>query len=165
MLDLIEAQDFEGLRFFILVRIAVILGCWFFVIISCIVDFWSGTSTAKIMGQPLMSHGFRRTVIKIGDYIKLMFFALMFDILGSLLTFYVAPFASILCTISVLVIEGKSVLENSRMKKTHAADVPEMVKQIVQAVTAEQGAEVLNKIVENLSTEKKELKNKKANNA
>ena len=146
MLELIEAKNIDALMFFIAVRVGIILVCWFFMVVSSIVDFWSGTTTAKALGQALMSHGFRRTVTKIGDYVRLMLFALMFDILGSLLSFYIVPFATILCTIAVIYIEGKSVVENSKRKKAHAADVPDIVKKIVQAATAEQGHEILKEI-------------------
>lgn len=146
MLELIEAKNVSALMFFIAVRVGIILICWFFMIVSSIVDFWSGTTTAKALGQALMSHGFRKTITKIGDYVRLMLFALMFDILGSLLSFYIIPFATILCTMAVIYIECKSVIENSRRKKAYAADVPEIVKKIVQAVTAKQGREILEEV-------------------
>ena len=146
MLELIEAKNIYGLIFFVVVRVSIILTCWLFMVLSSIVDFWSGTTTAKALGQPLMSHGFRRTITKIGDYVRVMIFALMFDVLGSLLSFYIIPFATILCTIAVIYIEGSSVVENSKRKKAHAADVPDIVKLIVQAATTEQGHEVLEKI-------------------
>lgn len=154
MLELIEAKDLEALTFFITVRAVIIVICWIFSTIACIVDFWSGTLTAKILGEKLMSHGFRRTVIKIGDYARVLMFAFMVDALGSLLSFYILPFATMLCALAILCIEGKSVLENSKRRKAHAGDVPDMVKQIIQAVTTEQGNEVFNKIVNQLNTNK-----------
>lgn len=156
MLELIEAKDLEALIFFIAIRVGIILLCWLFMILSSIVDFWSGTSTAKALGQALMSHGFRRTVSKIGDYVRLMIFALMFDMLGSLLSFYVIPIATILCTVAIIYIEARSVIENSKRKKAHAAEVPDIIKQIVQATTAEQGHEILNKISELLALNEKD---------
>lgn len=156
MLELIEAKNIDALMFFIAIRVGIILVCWFFMVVSSIVDFWSGTTTAKALGQTLMSHGFRKTVTKIGDYVRLMLFALMFDILGSLLSFYIVPFATILCTIAVIYIEGKSVVENSKRKKAHAADVPDIVKKIVQAATAEQGHETLNEITKIIALNDKE---------
>lgn len=156
MLELIEAKNFDGLMFFIAIRVGIILICWIFMILSSIVDFWSGTTTAKALGQALMSHGFRRTITKIGDYVRLMLFALMFDILGSLLSFYIIPFATILYTIAVIYIEGKSVIENSKRKKAHAAEVPDIVKQIVRATTAEQGHEILDKISQLLTLNEKD---------
>lgn len=156
MLELIEAKNFDGLMFFIAIRVGIILICWIFMILSSIVDFWSGITTAKALGQALMSHGFRRTITKIGDYVRLMLFALMFDILGSLLSFYIIPFATILCTVAVICIEGKSVVENSKRKKAHAAEVPDIVKQIVRATTAEQGHEILDKISQLLALNEKD---------
>lgn len=155
MLELIEAKNTDALLFFVAIRIGIILVCWFFMLMSNIVDFWSGTTTAKALGQALMSHGFRRTVTKIGDYVRLMLFALMFDILGSLLSFYVVPFATILCTIAVIYIEGKSVIENSRRKKAHAASVPDIIKKIVQATTVEQGHEIFDEITKIITPKQK----------
>lgn len=149
MLELIEIKNADGLIFFIAVRASIILLCWFFMVASSIVDFWSGITTAKSLGETIASHGFRRTITKIGDYVKLMLFALMFDILGSLLPFYIIPFATILCTAAIICIEGKSVIENSRRKKAHAADVPDMVKKIIQASTTEQSQKIINEIVTN----------------
>lgn len=146
MLELIENRDLNGLLFFIAIRIIIILICWLVMVISNLVDFWSGTSTAKAIGEKLQSHGFRRTVTKVGDYVRIMLFALMFDLLGSFLPFYYLPFATILCTVAIISIECKSVIENSKKKKAHAADVPEIIKQIVQTDSISKALDLLNKI-------------------
>lgn len=149
---MIERGDTEALAFFVTVRIGIILVCWMFVVMANFIDFWSGTATARALGQPLMSHGFRRTVTKIGDYVKVMMFALMFDALGSLLSFYIIPFTSILCAVAVLCIEGKSVIENSRRRKTNAAGIPGMVNKIMQAATKEESLRVLSAIATALTS-------------
>lgn len=159
MLELIEQKNFDGLVFYIAIRIVIVLICWVFMVVANLIDFWSGTTTAKALGESLMSHGFRRTIVKVGDYVRVMLFALMFDMLGSLLSFYVIPFATILCTVAIIWIEGKSVIENSRRKKAHAADVPEIVKQIVQCATTEKGLEIFNKLQSELSKPKSDEKN------
>lgn len=146
MLELIEAKNIDGLLFFIAIRVGIILVCWLFMVLSNIIDFWSGIMTAKALGEALSSKGFRRTISKIGEYVRIMLFALMFDMLGSLLSFYIIPFATIICTVAVMYIEGKSVVENSRRKKAHAADVPEIAKKIVQAVTTKQATELLEQL-------------------
>lgn len=159
MLELIEQKNFDGLVFYIAIRTVIVLICWIFMVVANLIDFWSGTTTAKALGESLMSHGFRRTIVKVGDYVRVMLFALMFDMLGSLLSFYVIPFATILCTVAIIWIEGKSVIENSRRKKAHAADVPEIVKQIVQCATTEKGLEIFNKLQSELSKPKSDEKN------
>lgn len=154
MLELIEAKNFDELMFFIAVRVGIIIACWLFATMACIVDFWSGTLTAKILGEKLISHGFRRTIVKIGDYARVLMFTFMIDVLGSLLSFYILPFATILCAIAVLLIEGKSVMENSKRRKAHAADVPDMVRQIVQCTTTAKGQELLERLTEELIKKK-----------
>lgn len=146
MLEYIESQNYNSLVIFLVVRIYIVLVCWLFVACSSLIDFWSGVSTAKAVGEKLQSRGFRRTFTKIGDYIRVMLFAFMFDSLGSFMAFYVLPFATILSSIAVICIEGKSVIENSARKKANAAEVPEMVKQIVQAATAKQGLAIIEKL-------------------
>lgn len=158
MLELIEAKNFDALTYHIAVRATIIFACWVFMVVANMVDFWSGTTTAKALHQKLWSHGFRRTITKIDDYARLMLFALMFDVLGSLFTFYIAPFGTILCTIAIMCIEGKSVIENSRRKKAHAAQIPDIVKQIIEATTEEQGRGVLKKIAKLIAENKNESK-------
>lgn len=156
MLNLIETQNFDALEYYVAIRTIIVLICWTFMVIACLIDFWSGTDTAKALGEKLISHGFRRTITKMGDYVRVMFFALMFDMLGSLLAFYKIPFVTILATIAVVIIEGKSVIENSRRKKAHAADIPDIVKQIIHATTAKQGHEIIDKIIQNLNAKDNE---------
>lgn len=148
MLELIEMRNYDAISFFVAIRAIIILFCWMFMVTACLIDFWSGVTTAKALGEKLMSHGFRRTIVKIGDYVRVMMFALMFDILGSLFPFYKVPFVTILCAIAVVIIEGKSVIENSRRKKANAANVPEIVKKIVHATTVKQGDKILKEIAE-----------------
>lgn len=147
MLELIEAQDTDAILFYVAIRVGIILICWSFMTAANLIDFWSGISTAKALGEKLESHGFRRTVTKIGDYARFMMCAFMFDALGCFLSFYILPFATALSTVAVIAIEGRSVIENSRRKKAHVADVPDIIKDIVKAATTKQGTEVLEKII------------------
>ena len=130
MLELIESGNLEGLYLFIMVRTIIIMVCWAMMILSCLVDLWSGRDTAKFLGEKLESHKYRRTIVKIGDYSRVMLLGFMFDCLGMLLPVHILPFGTMLCTIGVIMIEGKSVLENAARKKAHAADIPEVIKNI-----------------------------------
>lgn len=151
MLELIESHQYDHLTYYIAVRAVIVLVCWLFMAASNIVDFFSGINTARALGQKLKSHAFRRTITKIRDYAQIMLFALMFDALGSLLPFYAVPFATMLCTLAVMCIEGKSVIENSRRKKAHAGEIPDILRQIVEATTQEQGKDILKRIAELLA--------------
>jgi len=81
---------------------------------------------------------------------------LMFDLLGAFLSFYVMPFATMLGALSIILIEGKSVIENSRRKKSNSANIPDVMRQIVNAKNIRESKEVYEAIL-------KELNNTKAN--
>lgn len=151
MFELIEKQNMEAIVSYLIVRMAIVLLCWTFIFIANVVDFCSGRNTAKAIGEPIDSKGYRRTFTKIGDYYRVLIFALLFDLIGSLFSFYTLPFATILGSLAVIAIELSSVVENSRRKKSHAGDVPEMVKKIVQCTTTDKGKELLEQITNELS--------------
>lgn len=146
MLELIESGNLDGLCLFIMVRAIIIMVCWAMMIMSCLIDLWSGRNTAKFLGEKLESHKYRRTVIKIGDYSRVMLFGFMFDCLGMLLPFYILPFVTMLCTTGTILIEGKSVLENSARKKAHAADIPEVIKKIIHAASQKDAEIILEQL-------------------
>lgn len=148
MIELIETRNWDALNLFLIIRISIVLVCWLFMILACVIDFWSGTDTAKSLGEPLQSHGFRKTITKVGDYARVMLFCTMADALGMLLPFYLIPFASCLFSIAVMLIEGKSVIENSARKKAHVADVPEVVKEIVKCDKVDDAIDLIKKIQE-----------------
>ena len=150
MFELLEKQDMEAIVNYLLIRMAIVLICWAFVFVANFVDFWSGRNTARAIGEHIDSKGYRRTFIKIGDYYRVLIFALLFDLIGSLFSFYKLPFASLLGSISVIAIECASVLENSRRKKSHAAEVPEIIKKIIQCATTKDGEKILAEITEEL---------------
>lgn len=146
MFDLIEQQNMEAMASYLIVRMAVVLVCWTFVFIANILDFWSGRDTAKALGEKIDSKGYRRTFVKIGDYYRVLIFLLLFDLIGSLFEFYKLPFATILGSAATIGIELKSVIENSRRKKSHSADLPDVIKKIIQCATVEDGKKILQEI-------------------
>lgn len=146
MFELIEQQNMEAIACYLIVRMAIIMICWTFVFIANIIDFWSGRDTAKALGEPIDSKGYRKTFVKIGDYYRVLMFALLFDLIGSLFEFYKLPFATLLGSVAVIAIELKSVIENSRRKKSHSAEIPEIIKEIVQCTTTAKGEEILKRI-------------------
>lgn len=153
IMSLLEQKSSESVYTFITIRVYEVMACWIFIMLSVLIDFWSGRSTAKALGEKIISRGFRRTIEKFGDYFKVLLFALMFDIMGiCFIHFYILPFATILATLAVLLIEGKSVIENARRKRAHAADIPEMVKKILQATKKEHADEIITMITENFAT-------------
>lgn len=146
MFELIEQRNMEAIACYLIVRMAIVMICWTFVFFANILDFWSGRDTAKALGEPIDSKGYRRTFVKIGEYYRVLIFLLLFDLIGSLFEFYKLPFATLLGSVAVIAIELKSVIENSRRKKSHSAEIPEIIKEIVQCTTTAKGEEILKRI-------------------
>lgn len=148
MLDLIEEGNWEALNFFLTTRIAVIVVCWAFMVLACLIDLWDARKTAILLGEKLESHKYRNTIVKAGDYARVLLFTLMFDALGFLLPFYSLPFATLISTVAILLIEGKSVLEHSAKKKSASASIPEVFRMIIRASTTKEAEQILNYLKE-----------------
>ena len=155
MFEIIQSGDFHALGEYVVIRVSITLVCWFFMVVATLVDFWSGVTTAQALKEPVMSHGFRRTIAKISSYWQVLIFAMLFDILGAFLSFYYLPFMTMVCTLAIIIIEARSVIENSHRKKTRAAEIPEVVADIVKAVTSEDADKVYSKIVQLYESGKK----------
>lgn len=134
------------------------VGLWVMVAFTCavlvwgaaLIDLWTGVDAARANKEPISSHALRRTVGKVVDYLRVMMFCALIDTLGLFFSWYVLPYFVLVCTLGVLLIEGRSVLENSRKKKSHAADIVDAVEDIIKAAT-EKDAE---RIIERLKQEK-----------
>ena len=148
MYELIQLQDYTALGEYVIIRVAITMVCWLFMVAATLVDFWSGITTARALHEPLMSHGFRRTIAKISSYWQVLLFALMFDILGAFLSFYYLPFMTMVGTLSIIIIEARSVVENSKRRKVSAAQMPEVTEQIIKAVTNEEAMAALTRVIE-----------------
>lgn len=143
MLEYINTADWEALKADVIMRIMIVLLCWATMVASSFIDLWSGVDAAKACGEKIQSNGLRRTISKLGDYFRVELFFLMFDGLGSLITWYELPYASMLGALAIILIEGKSVVENSRKKKSSAADIPDMLKLIVNASNVDEAKKVV----------------------
>ena len=132
------------------VWVVVAFTCAVLVVAASFIDLWTGLEAARANKEPISSHALRRTVNKIVDYLRVMLFAGLIDTLGLFFAWYVLPYFLIVCTLGVLLIEWRSVIENSRKKKSHAADIVDAVEDIIKAAT-EKDAE---RIIERLKQEK-----------
>lgn len=112
--------------------IVVMFTCCISITIASFVDMWSGIDAARANHERIDSKGLRRTISKVVDYLRVLIFGALIDGLGLFFTWYVAPYAMILITVGIIVIECRSVMENSRKKKSYAADIADVVKQIIE---------------------------------
>lgn len=139
-------------------------GRWAFVMFVCALltvaaaamDMWTGIDAARANKERISSRGLRKTVAKVVDYLRVLLFALFIDMLGAFIEWYALPYCAMLCTLGVLLIEGKSVIENLKKKRSHASDIVEMAARIIECATRGDA----EKIIEALKDESKARKEK-----
>ena len=156
MFEIIINNDWDGLLIRLIIWAIVIILAWIGMAVACFVDMWSGVNTARALGEKVHSHRLRETFQKIKDYAGVLLPFMFIDIIGSLFSFYFLPFFQILISAGSILIEGWSVLENKKRKKSHAALIPELAKEIVHCAR-EKDAEAIIETIQNISEKTKKL--------
>jgi hypothetical protein len=77
-------------------------------------------------------------------------FGVLIDILGLPFKWYSMPFAAMLITLSVLIIEGRSVLENLTRAKSQAAQVDDVAGDIIQKIIDAKTSKTATKVLEEI---------------
>lgn len=126
----------------------IIFICCILIVVASFIDMWTGIDAARTMKEPISSRSLRKTVTKIIDYLRVLLFSVLIDILGLCFTWYIIPYCAILATLGVLLIEFRSVIENSRKKRSHAAEIVDVVAQIVKCATDKDAEKIINLIKE-----------------
>lgn len=138
--------------------ITIIFMCFILVIVACLIDLWTGIDAARKNKEKIRSKILRRTVTKMLDYVRVIIVAVLIDILGLSFTWYAMPYCAVIITLGILIIEGKSVLENFQKKKSSAAQVVDIIEAIVEA-TDNETAEKIIKAIKDDGKLRKESKN------
>ena len=114
--------------------IMIIFLCFMLVLFAVVFDLYTGVRAAKKLKEKIQSHILRRTVLKIIDYLTVVFFGVLIDVLGLCFPWYAIPYCCIVTTLGVILIEGKSVVENHTKIKSPAARVPETIGDIAEKI-------------------------------
>lgn len=128
--------------------VAIIFVCLVLIVFACLLDMWTGIDAARANKEKICSRPLRKTGTKIVDYYRLVMFFILIDILGLCFPWYNLPYGAVIGTAGVLFVEGFSVVENLRKKKSHAADVADMAAKIVECLTPEEAQKIIKKIKE-----------------
>lgn len=142
MIEFLMTGDFNTIQ----AKVYIILGMWLVMTLAVCIDLWAGVDSAKARGEKIYSGGLRRTFAKLGDYWRIQVMALIFDLIGSCIAWYNLPYASMLVTAAIVLIEMRSVWENERAKKSNAAKIPDAIRAIINCSTAKSAEELLEKI-------------------
>lgn len=112
--------------------LTIIFVCCVLVVAAALLDMWTGVDAARANRERIRSHSLRKTVRKVIDYLRIVVFGVLIDILGLFFPWYDIPYACIAVTLGVILIEGKSVIENLKKKRSSAAEVLDMVGRIIE---------------------------------
>ena len=129
--------------------VTLIFICAVAILLAVLIDLSTGVERAKKCKERIKSHILRRTVSKVVDYYRLLFFGVIIDVLGFAFTWYNMPYCAVLVAVGVVLIEAKSVLENYQKMKSAARDMPAVVKQIIDAVTDKDAEKIIELIKDN----------------
>ena len=138
--------------------VSIIFLCCALIIAACLIDLWTGIDAAKKNRERIRSKALRRTVAKVIDYLRVVVFGVLVDVLGLAFPWYSIPYFAIICALGILIIEGKSVLENLQKKRSSAAQVVDIIQAIVEAADNDT-AEKIIKAIKDDGKLRKESKN------
>lgn len=123
--------------------------CAVAILFAVLIDLSTGVERAKKCKERIKSHILRRTISKVVDYYRLLFFGILIDVLGLAFIWYNLPYCAVFVAAGVVLIEAKSVLENYQKMKSAARDMPAVVKQIIDAVTDKDAEKIIELIKDN----------------
>lgn len=128
---------------------------WGILLVAVGIDLWDAISTAKKLHEPIKSHSMRTTGNKIAEYWRFMLIAALLDLLGSLFTFYIIPFASILFCLGLVCVEIKSLFEHAKRRKSKAVEMKEIMQAIIRAANDKDAVEAFKNIQEFVTNSQK----------
>ena len=123
--------------------------CFIAVLAAVLLDLNTGINAARKAKERIKSHILRRTITKVVDYYRVLFFGIIIDVLGLAFPWYDVPYCAIFAAVGIVLIEAKSVLENYKKSKSAARDIPDMLQDIIRAATSKDAAEIIKKIKDN----------------
>lgn len=132
---------------------------------AVLVDLWDGVITAKAIGERIHSHKMRKTFDKMTTYFRIVILAFMADCiaftvcLSDVIHFnYIIPFlALVACAVSIYM-EGKSMFEHIRKRKSSAAYMPSIITDVIKATTKKEAREAIVTILEAFMNDKENNK-------
>ena len=131
--------------------IGIFMAVCILVIVAIMLDLWDGVYTAKTTGERVHSHKLRATIKKMSEYWRFIIIGFLVDCLGIFFNFYVLPFVVVVFGVGLIIVEAKSMFEHATHRKSHAAQLPDILKKIVAARNLQEAQEALGRITDMLN--------------
>lgn len=125
----------------------VFLAISLFVVIAIMLDLWDGVHTARIIKQRIHSHKLRVTIAKMSEYWRFIIIGFLIDCIGCVFEFYFMPFVAVLFGVGLIIIEIKSMIEHSRRRKSHTAELPAILKSMIDCANDKDAHDLIERIV------------------
>lgn len=122
--------------------------CAVAILLAVLIDLSTGVERAKKCKEKIRSHILRRTISKVVDYYRLLFFGVIIDVLGLAFVWYNMPYCAVLVAVGVVLIECKSVLENYKEMKSPASKVPDAMADAVDAIASKNMKELIDNVTD-----------------
>jgi hypothetical protein len=132
--------------------------CAVAILLAVLIDLSTGVERAKKCKEKIRSHILRRTISKVVDYYRLLFFGVIIDVLGLAFVWYNMPYCAVVVAVGAVLIEAKSVLENYHQMKSPAAEMPDMTAAAIKASTSRVADEIIEIIKDNVRKENEHTK-------
>ena len=123
--------------------IGIFLAVCILVIAAIMLDLWDGVHTARVTGVSVHSHKLRVTIKKMSEYFRFIVIGFLVDCLGLFFGFYLMPFVVLLFGLGLISVEAKSMFEHARRRKSHATDLPDIIKSIVACAHEKKARQII----------------------
>ena len=122
--------------------------CAVAILLAVLIDLSTGVERAKKCKERIKSRILRRTISKVVDYYRLLFFGVIIDVLGLAFVWYNMPYCAVVVAVGVVLIEYKSVLENYKKMKSPASRVPDAMSDAADAIASKNMKELIDNVTD-----------------
>lgn len=112
--------------------VAIMLIYYATILVACVADTIDAIKTARSIGRPVESAKLRNALAKVCKYMLYLTPFVMLDIVIILMTWTKLPYISGVITLSIIVIEIKSMTEHARCRKDKVAKVPSSLHDLIE---------------------------------
>lgn len=125
----------------------VFLAISLFVVIAIMLDLWDGVHTARVIKERVHSHKLRVTIAKMSEYWRFIIIGFLIDCIGIIFDFYFMPFVAVVFGVGLILVEIKSMIEHSKLRKSQTAELPGIVKSMIKCANDKDAHALIERIV------------------
>lgn len=120
--------------------------CWILVVVAVLVDLSDGVYTARVLNVPIRSHKLRITINKCLEYYRLLILGFILDCFGLMFPQYSMPYVTIVMSVGLVLVEGKSMYEHLKRRKSATVELKDLLGAIISAASERDAKAVMREI-------------------